>query len=774
MLAFVVAALALGAAGPTGQPEQPRRAFLALVVNDTPVDEVIAVLAGSDLYLPVDSLEAAGLQGFAGVRRRFFGRPHVLLRSLEPDLRYRLDTADVVLYLTAAPQLFTLNRFTLQRDRPAGISYAHDFSAHLNYSATWDRTAGPSGFGEGGLAAFGNTSLLSGFSVDPSGHVLRGLSTLTIDRPSARLRWQIGDTLARASALGSSPVVGGFSFGREQSLDPYHFRYPTPSIQGSVTTPSEVEIFVNGALLRRFEIAPGPYRFDRLPISAGRGDVRVVVRDRFGRRQSYESTVYLASGLLTPGTTDFQYVGGRLRDDGEGRAAYGDVVGTAMHRFGVFDWLTLGAAGEGGRDAVSGGPSVGLRLARWGELQVDAWASRTRDRRVGYAAYGVYDFSARWLHLGVVGRYHDAKHASLSQPATTGTTPEFVQATAGLPLGRLGTISYSAESQRSPAGAFGLSAAGSFDPELVRANGQTIRINLRLFGSAQLSASTSTVQVRGTRHWTGSVGLDLVLGRSTSAAMTRYQEERAGRTTAEINRSLPIGPGFGYRLRASDTPDGDVGGGVEMNARFYYAALTFEAGQAGRRLNPAATLAGSMTATRGGVFFSRPLDLSSAVVEVGLSGVGVLADDVPVGRTGRSGRLFIPQLLPYLANRISVAEEDIPFDYTVPVTSRLVAPPYGGAATVAFRITRIHARSGRVRMVIDGVEEVPAYGSIAVFVNDRRVESPLNAEGAFFLDLPDGRHEAVVSYRGSSCRVWIEATPIRGIVQTVGQLSCTP
>ena len=769
MLATLVVGLFVASASQLAPSEQPRRAFMALVVNDEPADEVIAILAGDDLYLPVDSLTAAGLGNFAGVRRRFFGRPHVLLRSLVPDLQYRLDLAEVVLYLTAAAHMFPLNRFTLQRERPPGISYAHNFSAHLNYSATWDRVSGTSGFGEGGVAAFGNTSLLSGFSVDPSGLILRGLSTLTIDRPSARMRWQVGDTIAQGSTLGSSPVVGGLAFGRDQSLDPYYFRYPTPSVRGSVTTPSDVEIFVNGALVRRFEISPGPYRFDRVPVNAGLGDVRVVVRDRFGRQQSFDSTVYLASGLLTPGAMDFRYVAGKVRDDNGDRPAYGEIVGTAMHRIGVFNWLTLGVSGEGGREVVSGGPSLALRLWRFGELQLDAWASRTPDRREGYAGYGVYSFSASWLHLSAVARYNDANFASLAEPPGTNTSPEFIQGTAGVPLWRLGSISYSWESQRSSTASVG----DSFDSEMVRSVGQTVRINFRLFGSAQLSTSASRVQVRGVPYWTGSAGLDFVLGRRTSVGFTHYQEDHAQRTVAEINRSLPIGPGIGYRLRGSETAGGEGSGEVELNSRFNYAALRFDVDEAGERTTGTATLAGSVTATRGGLFFSRPLDLSSAVVDVGIRNVRVMADDVPVGRTGASGRLFIPQLLPYLANRISVAEEDFPFDHTVPTTSQLVAPPYKGSANIVFRTKRIQARSGQVRMVVDGVEQVPAYGSISVRVEAREVESPLNAQGDFFLDLPDGSHDATVSYHGRSCRVKIEARPARGMVQAVGRLSCT-
>jgi outer membrane usher protein len=90
------------------------------------------------------------------------------------------------------------------------------------------------------------------------------------------------------------------------------------------------------------------------------------------------------------------------------------------------------------------------------------------------------------------------------------------------------------------------------------------------------------------------------------------------------------------------------------------------------------------------VCLTRPLDSSVAVVEVqGLKDVGILVDNTPVGHTGGSGKLLINEMLPYLANRISYVEADIPFDYKVPVASQLVAPPYRGAAYVKFKTARI-------------------------------------------------------------------------------------
>ena len=114
------------------------------------------------------------------------------------------------------------------------------------------------------------------------------------------------------------------------------------------------------------------------------------------------------------------------------------------------------------------------------------------------------------------------------------------------------------------------------------------------------------------------------------------------------------------------------------------------------------------------------------------------------------------------------------FDYKVPISSQLVAPPYRGAAFVRFKTARIQGRAGQVVLMMGGVPVVPSYGAITVKIDDQDVESPLNEEGGFFVDLPAGRHTATVAYKGKSCDVQFEAKAGKDLIQNVGTLTCTP
>lgn len=776
-LGLVLAAL-LASMSPV-ESGQPQQTFLPLIVNEVPKGEVPVAIDGELVWMPVVELEKAGIKGFAGRRDTMVGAPHVLLNSLAPGIVIRLDMAEVVLYLTAEPSYFDENRVVLQFDRPAGLVLSRSSSGYLNYSATWDQSAGTTGYGEAGLSLSGRASLVTGFDLDAEGTLTRGLSALSVDRASARQRWQFGDTVSRSTPLGSAPIVAGVSFGRDYSLDPYYYRYPTPTFRGTATTRSDVEIYINGALVRRLQVGPGPYRFDRLPLNSGLGDVRVIVRDPLGRQQIFDANVYLATGVLTKGEQDYQYVAGALRDDTTGAPTYGDVQGTLSHRIGLTDWLTLGVSGEGNQDVVTGGPTLSMKLARFGELELNTWASQTADtKQNGFAGYGLYTFVGRWLNVSGVAQYYDPGYANIYLRPGDMQTPEYYQANVGVPIGRSGSLTYTWEQKRSPAGNFGFELPdGGYDSALVRSRAHTLRTALRVLPATQLTATVTYTQVRGQRLWTGYAGLNLVLGSSTTAGAT-YSRLIDGTETAyaDLSKSLPVGVGYGYRLSGSDVAKGTANGQFELNTPFNRLRLNYDVAEGGDRQNGAATLAGGLMVSGGGVFFTRPLDSSAAVVEVtGLPNVRIMADNVVVARTGGGGKALVPRLLPYLANRISYEEADIPFDYKVPVASQLIAPPFRGAAYVRFQTSRIQARAGSVRFVIAGEDVVPSYGDMVVTMADGDVESPLNADGEFFLDLPTGRHRATVTFKGQSCEVEFDATS-RGteLIQQVGVLRCTP
>lgn len=77
-------------------------------------------------------------------------------------------------------------------------------------------------------------------------------------------------------------------------------------------------------------------------------------------------------------------------------------------------------------------------------------------------------------------------------------------------------------------------------------------------------------------------------------------------------------------------------------------------------------------------------------------------------------------------------------------------------------------------LMIGGARVVPRYGAITVARADQVVESPLNEEGRFFLDLPNDRHKGTVSFKGKSCEIEFDAATGDDLIQNLGTLTCTP
>jgi len=110
---------------------------------------------------------------------------------------------------------------------------------------------------------------------------------------------------------------------REFALDPYFVRQPLPRLSGAILSPSVLDVYVNGALVRQETIAPGVRGAQ--PAGHERGGERELRRPRQLRAtQEYTSAYYGSPGLLAPGLSDYGYhLGLRRLDFGIAGFSYG-------------------------------------------------------------------------------------------------------------------------------------------------------------------------------------------------------------------------------------------------------------------------------------------------------------------------------------------------------------------------------------------------------------------------------------------------------------------
>ncbi len=738
------------------------RAELDLVVNGEARGTALVVLRGGDAWIEPGLLEAAGLRIPEGTRAEVEGARRVSLRSLAPSMAFEVDERALALRVDSGPEVLAHRSLDLRAaPRPEGLATRGDPAAFLNYAVEGRWPGNPVADFELG-ASGGGWLLLGAASRREDGEWARGLTNLTRDEPEELRRWVAGDMAASAGPLGGGLLLGGLGVQRELSLDPYFVHAPLPGGQAVATSPSTLEVYVNGALVRRERLAPGTYDLANLPATSGAGVVRAVLKDAFGRTQELDARYYFSSGLLREGLTDYGYhLGFARRGLGVQSFDYGEPVLLARHRLGVSDRLTAGLRGEASGHSVSGGPTLTLGTP-FGELDVAAGASGA-ESRAGGAGQVAFTFVGRGSSVGARASAQSARYATTSLEPGQDRPVLALDTFAGTAVARAVSVEATVRLSRWRDAGDSASVGGR------------LSIGLGLGAALFLSAEVG-------RQPGGGAGTNLMALLSWAAGPRTSTELSAGRTAAGeaqagigAQRALPRGDGEGYRLRAQGGGPGpstlDAVGQVQRP----YGLVEAEWNQAGALASGRARASGALVAIDGRLFASRPVDASFALVEVpGVAGVRTLVENQEVGRTDADGHLLVPSLLPYQANRLGIRGEDVPMEYELGPMEQLVAPPFRGGAVARFAVQRITAVTGALSVPGPGRVR-PANGEVVLAAGGPRRASPVTPEGRFWLDgIPPGRHRAEVAWRQGVCAVDLEVGPSAGAVVDLGELECRP
>lgn len=786
-----------------------RKAVFAITVNGQEKGDAFGLMSGDDVWLPLGALAEAGLRDVEGRQKTIDGEAHVSLSSLAPDVRHRLDTREMVLALTASARHFPVATLDLTPRRPDGMRYARDAGAFLNYAVHANGRAGAraaeptyGGFAELGTSIAG-TLFVNRIAADGAGDMRRLASTITLDDRERRTRWTVGDQSGATGRLGGSAPLGGIGFRREYALDPYRPRRPSFDLAAEAETPSTVEVYVDGRLVRTATVEPGRFEVENIVPDVGRGKAEVVVRDAFGREKRVSSGYHLTAALLAPGEHEFSYQvglapapaavptptpavtwdanprvpGAPLFDpdraeprpwlDGPDALAldrYRQPAAFGAHRVGVARWLTAGARVEATSSVLSGGTSFSSALPI-GELELDTAAS-TSTPGSGLAARLGYGASLWRLgfggSLGVTSRHY----ANASLPAETDRNRYEVRGFLRMLVGP-GSISLDHQvSERYLAGPVQRTA-------MTAASRLTKRSSIHVIGIRQQNGTEPPA-------YSAFVGVTAYLGRATSLSANYGQQDSGAGGSVSLQKSSPAGTGLSYRVttrgdrREGSDPTQSTQAGVQYQGdwgRYELAAVTNEEREPSGR----AAVSGGLVFVRQGIYPTRPVEQGFALVRVpGVEGVRVYASNRPIGRTNSRGNLLVPNLLPYYANRLSIAAEDLPMDYRIDGVERLIAPASRGAAVVTFPVQRVQALTGKVRLTAGKRSGVPVYGDFLVRVNGVDHTSPIGRGGEFYFEnVPPGRHPAEIQYRGRTCRFTLTVPDVPGeSVVDLGSVGC--
>jgi outer membrane usher protein len=753
---LVIAAVALASPAMAGDSSPSQQANLDVRLNGVAKAEALVLLEGDDVWIVIDDLHRYGVQSFDGTRRKGDGKEWVSLRSLAPKLGFIIDERTLTLDLTAGPALLGTERIDIGYQRPAGTLMGDATSAFVNYAAQLDLQKHASGYGEAGVSS-GPALLSSAFAITPLGSPVRGMTAFTYDFLSRLEKLVIGDAFFSAAGVGSSGVVGGVTWGRDFALDPYLVVAPRPALTAFASTPSTLEVWVNGSMVRQQPVPAGTLDLTNIPVVAGAGSVRTVLRDAYGREQTFDLRSNFSPGLLAPGFSDFSYTAGFVRNQLDTLSfSYGRPVLLGRHRVGLDEVVTVGGRVEASLDRLMAGPSITMGTI-FGQLDLEVLGSLAQGTPGGAAALGWSWQGRRWS----------------SGLRMRGNTPGF--ATAVLdpwqdrPLGDL-----SAFGSVSPIDRLGLGVdlAGVRWRDAGNTASATLRADYALGAGLTLLASVTRTVGGPAAGPSGMLSISWALGDRTTAQATAGGGTSGAAASAGVARSLPVGSGYGYRVEGEAGVVASRGSGL-FQYQTGFGHYEAQVDQLGTTTLGVIRAAGGIVVAGDRVFATRPVEEAYALLRVGVPGVTAYLENQEAGVTDDHGDLLVPSLLARYSNRLSIRAADIPMDYEVGKVEQIVAPMRKGGMVVRFDVSPIHAVTGRLTLEGDG-RQAPGGGELLLVQDGAELRSPTTTDGRFFLEgAKPGRHAVEVVWRGGTCRATL-VVPERAGVQDVGELSCDP
>jgi outer membrane usher protein len=184
------------------------------------------------------------------------------------------------------------------------------------------------------------------------------------------------------------------------------------------------------------------------------------------------------------------------------------------------------------------------------------------------------------------------------------------------------------------------------------------------------------------------VSLGAILTRRSVATVTHARTEDTGSTVMDLQRSLPLGSGIGYRFLGDTANKGSLNGLLQAQGR--YGRVNLRHNYLNGRQTSTMDVSGGVVWTGGEVNLSRRIHDGYALVRVpAVPGIRVYLNDQIVGHTNRRGSVLVPNLLSYLGNPIRIADEDVPLDFELSRLRALVAPTWRGGGVVTFPALRL-------------------------------------------------------------------------------------
>lgn len=611
-----------------------------------------------------------------------------------------------------------------------------------------------SGLIEGGFfSRFGVfTTQFSGSDLTNHVKPLRLNTQFFRDFPVAMTNLTIGDSVSAVSPWARSVYYAGVRYASNFATQPGFVPTVMPGVSGQATQPSTVDVYIDNVKRLSQPIEAGPFSISNVPVLSDQGQIRMVVTDILGRQQVITESYIRSSQLLRKGVNDFTYESGTLRlNYGTVSDDYRSFFAAATHRRGITEALTL----EGRLELQPHGETAGIgaiyALRRVGIVSAGVAGSVAR----GYRSSGLYyaQFSRQQRSFGIAARLQRAAQdfrqvGLLDQQLATRTLLQ-------------GQVSKSFGSRTTVTAGY-LRRDGRTE---LSARVLTSTVGVRL-GRTYLSVG-GTYSLLGARPYGLNVALVRSLGERTIAMASGGASPELQTASVEVNRSIPLGPGYGYRVRSSnlDQESNDAGFYYQTSQGYY----GIEAAQQNNQTSWRYIERGSLVLMHKQIMVSRWLNDSFGLVEVpGEKGVPVYVNHQLLAKTDWRGLALLPWLVAYNRNSVNLDDSKLPSEVSVDLEERTVVPMARSAVFLQYKPATI----GGATLLLVTSSGTPVLRGAIVKVNGRPDEYEVALRGEVFVT--DIAYPAVIhaEWENQGCEARIDRAPLDNVVPRIGPLVC--
>lgn len=748
----------------TGSAVSAAQAFqeklLQVDVNQQQLDETVLMLEGEagELYMASRDLQRWRLlMPASGDAVDYQQEKYYPLRSLL-CVSQHYDQEAQTLKIEFRPEAFTPNARTSQA-APLPLPVKPGLGGFLNYevfAADSPESRQRSGQFELGYFNAWGVGIASIFvdQLASRPKPTRLDTTWSRDFPEQLQTLRLGDAISTPGAWGRTVRFGGIQFGSNFATQPGFATFTPQSIEGLAVLPSTVDVFVNNALVSRQNVPPGPFSIGNLPVVTGSGQVQLVVRDLFGREQLVNQAFYASQALLRKGLSNFSVEIGRARENyGVRSADYGRWLATGTWRMGVTERMT----GEVHAEVLPGQASWGLGadflVPQLGTLSSYLARSQSQTGAGSLALIGIDRMTPTWSFGARTQRVSSGfVQLGMDEPAAVPTQES--SANLSYVMGRRGTlgvayvsqISHQADDVRIASVSYGVGVGQAATLSVAVLANLSGEKNLRLYAMLSIPLSAS-----------------LSLGASVQASRGASGSGR-GDYSATVQRNLPSGDGYGYRLQARN---GGTEAALSLQNRLGTATLDVaqNAGVTATQLS----VTGGMAVLGGDIFLSRRIDQSFAVARVpGYAGVRVLADNQAAGQTDAKGNALIPRLRAYDSNVIAIDQRDLPMDAEIGALSVRAVPYFRSGVDVRFPIRRTHGATLTI-VLTDGSPLPP--GAV-VRVMGQAADALVGSNGEVYVVNLESDNRLRIDWHGQTCEFDLAFAPGADPLPDLGSFTC--